>query len=42
VTLFVNERAVPAIPVGEGSSGWLTIEPAPNETAIIHDLTVSW
>ena len=42
VSLFVNDRAFPAIPVREGASGWLTIEPAPDQTAIIRDLTVTW
>jgi hypothetical protein len=42
VSLFVNDRAVPAIPVREGASDWLTIGPAPDQTAIIHHLTVTW
>jgi beta-lactamase regulating signal transducer with metallopeptidase domain len=42
VSLFVNDRAFSAIPVREAASDWLTIEPAPDQSAIIHDLTVSW
>lgn len=42
VSLFVNDRPISAIPVREGSSGWLTIEPAPDQTAIIHHLAVTW
>jgi hypothetical protein len=42
VTLLVNDQAVSAVPVREGHSDWLTIEPAPEETAVVYDLTVTW
>jgi hypothetical protein len=42
VTLFVDGQNIPVASSPEGSSDWLTIEPSPDQSATLRNLTVMW
>jgi hypothetical protein len=42
VSLQIDNQVITVVRSQEGPYDWLTIEPSPDQTAIIHNLTVTW